>query len=429
MPDILPLAGEWGAHCGRNSRTGGPPVHRSPPLSFRAGDVRRDLRSLSAWDGSWRWSGSPPCFTIQTPTPFLPAEPALSPFPRFFGKAVALSYHAVEEPPVGCHIFRPPLGIERQPLQCPFQSCGHRVGLVAGKYSQRPLDQVEVVVEVDADSDFLRPVQGCEPRRLGQLLGLTVRFPALGPGGAICGSTSLYSFGGLPGIESVVGAGEKTVLQATRKRRAHRVQVDVHHTREDRAFVDQGLAPEATLPKTASALVFAVGAAGDPLVETTHEPAEVRQPGPYLCNSPGIPNEILHPQIPGILSHPVVPGKDPAPALRHFACAPLRGAVRTIAEDEMRVIAHDRVGKHFHCKLAAEFADAFPHPCTAVLIALARGGIIPAKKGPPYTAGDAVVHTDCTGPDNSGSWRCHRRELLCPFLQRSIVFSFFAKRV
>lgn len=75
-------------------------------------------------------------------------------------------------------------------------------------------------------------------------------------------------------------AGEITRFWRVRHSRPYGVEVDVGHAGQDRSFILKFLALETPLPKTTGTTIFVVGAAGDGLIETTHEPAEVGESAP-----------------------------------------------------------------------------------------------------------------------------------------------------
>jgi len=183
--------------------------------------------------------------------------------------AVGLANHGEEAPWVVAQCIDEVAALQTMPLQ----SSGH---------GGRDHDRLPAVERLRRESYDLHVVVEGDGYRFA------VRRSLIGKGHQAGGG----NFAASGAEQALTDRGEWRILRRRGDAGANRVEVDVGHAGEQGAFVEQRLRAEAPFPEAPGAVVFAVGATGNRLVEAAHEPAQAAQalaPEPY----PAVPGLAL----------------------------------------------------------------------------------------------------------------------------------------
>lgn len=154
----------------------------------------------------------------------------------------------------------------------------------------------------------------------------------------------------LPGLDSLVDAGEFAFFWGGGQASADGVEVDIGHTGDDSGGIEEGLAFEPRFPEAAFDIVFFVGGASNEFVELSHEPADAGEAFADLGDALGATDEGLDFFFGGgggRIPFGSVFGEECEPADGDFAIGPDKDDIGADAEDDMVVIIHDGVGPDF----------------------------------------------------------------------------------
>jgi hypothetical protein len=101
------------------------------------------------------------------------------------------------------------------------------------------------------------------------------------------------------------------------------------------------------------------------------------------------------------LSHGIVTGlENPSPSQGDLVVGPLLGDIRSIAEHEMKVIAHHGIATNLHGEEPCQLTHPTENPFFAVAKVLPGVGVDTTEEGPPDAAGNAVINADLVFNDD-----------------------------
>ena len=127
------------------------------------------------------------------------------------------------------------------------------------------------------------------------------------------------------------------------------IQVHINRTSQDGSIAKQGLVLETAFPKPAGAVVFSVRFASNALGQLFHEPADIRQSAAIFLNQSLVVDDRLEFIGSRFTSGPSIVfafRKQVPDSFGDFRIGPCFYDVGTIAEDNMKVIAHHGIAEN-----------------------------------------------------------------------------------
>jgi hypothetical protein len=101
------------------------------------------------------------------------------------------------------------------------------------------------------------------------------------------------------------------------------------------------------------------------------------------------------------LARGIVTGREnPSPSKGDLVVGPMLGDVRSIAEREMKVIAHHGIATNFDGEERCQLTHPVENPIFAVTKVLPGVGVDATEEGPPDSAGNAVINADLVFNDD-----------------------------
>ena len=163
---------------------------------------------------------------------------------------------------------------------------------------------------------------------------------------------------------------------------------------------------EASLPDAAGAVVLAVGAPRDRLVQAAHEPGQVTE----AVAQDGETLGVVEQRRDGLLELLVVLRWEQAqPAAGDLLVGELEALLGSVVGGGVVVVGHHGVGVDVHGEDLGKFEQPVLDPAAAVGEVAAGDGVLAAQHGASNAARAEVVEAAVFAVDELGSWACHWR--------------------